>query len=107
MTRRTAAAPSRPVTTTSRSVDTFALSLSEDLRSVQRPATRADTRNVNRDVAPVVAAEVLLRHGLADDRIVEYLARTWALDEIDCVSAVAAARVLIRREHPHEIGSDL
>jgi len=55
-----------------------------------------------RDVAPLVAGEALLRHGLDDDRIIEYLARTWALDEIDCVAAVEAAHILVRREHPHD-----
>jgi len=57
------------------------------------------------DVALVAAAEALLRHGIDDDRIIEYLARTWALDEIDCLAAVEAAHILVRREHP--LGTNL
>jgi hypothetical protein len=49
----------------------------------------------------VVAAKVLLRHGLDDDAIVSYLARSWPIDERDCRSALDAARILLRREHPH------
>ena len=51
-----------------------------------------------RDVAPVVAAEALLHHGMADDVIISYLARTWELDDRECFSAVAAAHVLLRKE---------
>jgi hypothetical protein len=53
---------------------------------------------MTRDVAPVVAAEVLLRHGFDDDSIAVYLARTWPLDENDCRAAVEAAHVLVQRE---------
>jgi len=53
---------------------------------------------VNRDVAPVIAAQALLAHGLADDVIVAYVRRTWNLDDIDAEAALAAARVLVRRE---------
>lgn len=52
----------------------------------------------SRDVAPVVAAEALLHHGMRDDVIISYLARTWALDDHECCSAVAAAHVLLRKE---------
>jgi hypothetical protein len=55
-----------------------------------------------RDAAPVVAATVLLRHGLDDGAIMSYLARSWPLDEVDCRSAVDAARILLRREQPHD-----
>jgi len=51
-----------------------------------------------RDVAPVIAAEALLHHGMSDDVIAAYVARTWPLDEKQCVEAVAAAHVLMRRE---------
>ena len=57
----------------------------------------------SRDVAPVIAAEALLRHGLHDDEVFAYLARTWSLDDVDCGAAVRAAHVLLRREanaHP-------
>ena len=64
----------------------------------------ADHVAMGRDVAPVVAAEVLIRHGLDDVRIGEYLARTWSLDDIDCMAAVRAAHVLVEREHPRPAG---
>ena len=51
------------------------------------------------NVAPVIAAERLLHHGLADDVIAAYLARTWSLTAIEQRDAVAAAHVLVRREH--------
>ncbi|HWS44670.1 MAG TPA: hypothetical protein VN636_02310 [Acidimicrobiia bacterium] len=71
---------------------TLGLRFPEELLAVQPQRVGADAWSVNRDVAPVVAAEVLVRHGLADDHIIDYLARTWELDETDCVAAVAAAR---------------
>ncbi len=49
--------------------------------------------------AAVVAARVLLLHGLSDDVIAGYIARTWALDGADCDAALASARALLRREH--------
>lgn len=52
---------------------------------------------MGRDIAPVVAAEALLRHGMADDVVVGYVARTWPLDEADCRAAVRAAHILLRR----------
>jgi hypothetical protein len=48
--------------------------------------------------APIVAARVLLEHGLADDVIVGYVARTWALDDRHCDATVAAARFLLEQE---------
>ncbi|MGO9875704.1 MAG: hypothetical protein ACLPVY_18115 [Acidimicrobiia bacterium] len=54
---------------------------------------------MNRDVAPVIAAQALLAHSLNDDVIVAYLQRTWNLDAVDAEAALAAARVLVRREH--------
>ena len=48
--------------------------------------------------APILAAQVLLRHGLADDVILGYLARTWALDERHCVAALETAQFLTRQE---------
>jgi hypothetical protein len=69
---------------------------------VQRPALGVDVVRMRRDAAPVVAATVLLRHGLDDGAIMSYLARSWPLDEVDCRSAVDAARILLRREQPHD-----
>jgi len=57
---------------------------------------------VNRDIAPVIAAQALLAHSLGDDVIAAYLQRTWNLDDIDAEAALAAARVLVRREHGEE-----
>ena len=57
-----------------------------------------DAVGVNRDVAPVIAAEALLAHGMEGDVIVAYLRKTWNLDDIDAAAALAAARVLRRRE---------
>ena len=50
------------------------------------------------NVAPVIAAERLLHHGLADDVIAAYLARTWSLTAIEQRDAIAAAHILVRRE---------
>ena len=55
---------------------------------------------MSRDLAPVVAAEVFIHHGLDKERNIENLARTRDLDEADAVAAVHAAHVLIQREHP-------
>ncbi len=52
-----------------------------------------------RDFAPVVAAETLLRHGLSDDKVLAFVAETWNLDDTDARDAIAAAHVLLRREH--------
>jgi hypothetical protein len=67
---------------------------------LQRQILRADTERVTRDPAPVVAAEVLLRHGLDDAAVTDWVARTWAIDEHECRAAVRAAHVLLDREHP-------
>ena len=69
--------------------------------AVQGTRRAADAARLRRDAAPVVAAEVLLRRGLADDAVVSYLARTWPLDDADCQTAIDAAHILLRREHPH------
>jgi hypothetical protein len=58
---------------------------------------------MSRNVAPVIAAEALLHHGLSDDAIVGYIARTWPLDEHDCRAAVLAAHILLRRERADSI----
>jgi hypothetical protein len=60
---------------------------------------------VNRDVAPVIAAQALLAHNMDDDVIVAYLQRTWRLEDIDARAALAAARVLVRRERGAETGA--
>jgi hypothetical protein len=54
--------------------------------------------HTRRSSAPVVAAEVLLHHGLSDEAILSYLARSWRLVETDCRSALNAAHILLRRE---------
>jgi hypothetical protein len=59
---------------------------------------------MSRNVAPLIAAEALLHHGLSDDAVVGYLARTWPLDALDCRAAVNAAHILLRREHPEVVG---
>jgi len=51
-----------------------------------------------KDSAPIVAARVLLEHGLADDVIIGYVARTWALDDRHCDATIAAARFLLEQE---------
>jgi hypothetical protein len=43
---------------------------------------------------------VLLRHGMADDVVAGYLARTWPLDEVGCLDAVRSAHVLLRLSRP-------
>ena len=48
--------------------------------------------------APVIAARVLLQHGLADDDVVSYLARAFALDHRRCRAALAVARILVQQE---------
>jgi hypothetical protein len=48
--------------------------------------------------APIVAAQTLLRHDLADDWIIGYLSRTWALDDRHCYAALETARFLIQQE---------
>jgi hypothetical protein len=65
-----------------------------------RDAVRA--ANTRRDTAPVICAEMLLHHGFSDDAIVDYLARSWPLDRNDCQTALDAAHILVRREHPHD-----
>jgi len=53
---------------------------------------------MRRDVAPLIAAEALLHHGLRDDVVMAYLARTWPLDDGDCRELIDAAHVLLRKE---------
>jgi len=50
------------------------------------------------DSAPIVAAQVLMRHGFADDVISGYVARTWPLKEHECNAALATARFLAQQE---------
>jgi hypothetical protein len=58
---------------------------------------------MSRNVAPVIAAEALLHHGLSDDAIIGYIARTWPLDDHDCRAAVLAAHILVKRERADTI----
>ena len=60
---------------------------------------------MGRDVATVIAAEALLRHGMGDDVAVAYLARTWPIDEAECRAALDAAHILLRREQAHATAS--
>ena len=53
---------------------------------------------MNRDVAPVLAAQALLAHHMDDHLIAAYLRRTWKLDTNDGDAALAAGNVLERRE---------
>ena len=60
---------------------------------------------MSHDIAPVIAAEALLRHEMSDEVVAAYLARTWPLDDVDCRAAVRAARILLRKELQVEAGS--
>jgi hypothetical protein len=51
-----------------------------------------------RDSAPIVAAQVLMRHGLADDVISGYVARTWPLKAHQRDAALATARFLTEQQ---------
>ena len=57
---------------------------------------------MNRDVAPVIAAQALLAHGMSDPIVLAYLQRTWRLDTRDAQAAIAAAHTLAG--HHHGIG---
>jgi hypothetical protein len=76
-----------------------------EVRGVSR-SFAIDATRVRRDVAPVVAAEVLLHHGLCDEAILSYLARSWPLDDRGCRASLDAAHILLRREHPRRAASD-
>jgi hypothetical protein len=52
---------------------------------------------MSRDVAPVIAAEVLLARGVREDMVFAYLASMWRLNDVDGRAAIAAAHVLLRR----------
>jgi hypothetical protein len=60
-----------------------------------------------RDVAPVIAAETLLRHGLGEEKIIAFVSRTWALDRADAQAVLAAARALLRREGVTSAGASV
>ena len=51
-------------------------------------------KNVNRDVAPVIAAQALHAHGMADDKVTIYVQRTFRLDFPTAIAAVNAAHIL-------------
>ena len=59
--------------------------------------SHADLSAMGRDVAPVIAAEVLLARGVREDIVFAYLASMWRLNDVDGRAAVAAAQVLLRR----------
>jgi hypothetical protein len=50
------------------------------------------------NAAPVIYARVLLRHGLADDLVARYVARTFAFDHRQCDATLTAARLLVDQE---------
>jgi hypothetical protein len=47
---------------------------------------------------PVRYARVLLQHGLADDVVVRYVARTFGFDARHCDATLNAARLLVQQE---------
>jgi len=51
---------------------------------------------VRHDVAPVIAAQALVAHGMNDIAVIAYVRRTWRLDADD---AWAAAHTLAGDEH--------
>ena len=53
---------------------------------------------MQRDSAPVIAAEMLLRRGFSDDRVRAHLLRLWLLDEAQCQATLDAAHILLRRD---------
>ena len=55
---------------------------------------------------PDGTAELTLEfHGLSDDAILSYLARSWPLDETDRRYALNAAHILLRRERAAGAGA--
>jgi hypothetical protein len=50
------------------------------------------------NATPVMYARVLLQHGLSDDAVASYVARTFAFDDRRCNAALTAARLLVRQE---------
>ncbi|MGO9876597.1 MAG: hypothetical protein ACLPVY_22715 [Acidimicrobiia bacterium] len=54
---------------------------------------------MNRDAAPVVAAQALLAHGMNDGAAIAYVQRAWRLDPVDARAAVAAAHTLAGQHH--------
>ena len=50
------------------------------------------------NATPVMYARVLLQHGLADDVVVSYVARTFAFDPRRCTATLTAARLLVQQE---------
>jgi hypothetical protein len=59
----------------------------------------ADVEPMHLDAAPVIAGEVLLKHGFSDELICAHLARQWPLDETERQAALRAAHMLVRREN--------
>lgn len=52
---------------------------------------------MDRDIAPVIAAQALLAHGMQDRLVLDYVRRTWTLDPVDAGAAVRAAHILVER----------
>jgi hypothetical protein len=55
--------------------------------------------SMNRDVAPVIAAQALIGRGMRDNDVLAYVQRTWRLDSLDARAAVAAAHTLAGHDH--------
>lgn len=52
---------------------------------------------MSRDLSPVIAAQVMLAHGIGDDIVSAHVAFMWPLNAVDAGAPVAAAHVLLRR----------
>jgi hypothetical protein len=50
-------------------------------------------------VAPVIAAQALLAHGVDEAAVFAYVQRTWRLDPADARAAIAAANTLAGHDH--------
>jgi hypothetical protein len=52
---------------------------------------------VDHDAAPVVAAEMLIRHGFSDALIVAHIQTQWPLKEHERQRVLEAAHIIVRR----------
>ena len=59
----------------------------------------AEEKVMNRDVAPVIAAQALLAHAMDDRDVLAYVQRTWRLDSVNARAAVDAAHTLAGHHH--------
>src|SRR5262245_6261188 len=70
----------------------------DELSSSARGAGAGRERPMASNTTPVLFAHVLLRHGLADDVVLSYVARTFAFDPRRCNATLEAAQLLVRQE---------